>query len=202
MQEEIIEGLRNIFKDKLVSIVLFGSYARGTNTSESDIDIAIILNQKYDRESRDKVIDLAVDIDLKYDTVLSIVDINYDKFIEWQEVLPFYKNVKKDGVLLWNAAQRSYHHIDFLRQKRIQKQLGFDASKHSSIIACFNKDYVKTGIFDKRASKIVKSASVLREKSDYEDFYIASKTDTEEQLSNAIEFIKMVEKYMKDKGII
>lgn len=104
MQEEIIEGLRNIFKDKLVSIVLFGSYARGTNTSESDIDIAIILNQEYDRESRDKVIDLAVDIDLKYDTVLSIVDINYDKFIEWQEVLTFYKNVKKDGVLLWNAA--------------------------------------------------------------------------------------------------
>lgn len=104
MQEEIIEGLRNIFKDKLVSIVLFGSYARGTNTSESDIDIAIILNQEYDRESRDKVIDLAVDIDLKYDTVLSIVDINYDKFIEWQEVLPFYKNVKKDGVVLWNAA--------------------------------------------------------------------------------------------------
>lgn len=104
MQEEITEGLRNIFKDKLVSIVLFGSYARGTNTSESDIDIAIILNQEYDRESRDKVIDLAVDIDLKYDTVLSIVDINYDKFIEWQEVLPFYKNVKKDGVLLWNAA--------------------------------------------------------------------------------------------------
>lgn len=104
MQEEIIEGLRNIFKDKLVSIVLFGSYARGTNTSESDIDIAIILNQEYDRESRDKVIDLSVDIDLKYDTVLSIVDINYDKFIEWQEVLPFYKNVKKDGVLLWNAA--------------------------------------------------------------------------------------------------
>lgn len=73
---------------------------------------------------------------------------------------------------------------------------------HPSIIACFNKDYVKTGIFDKRASKIVKLASVLREKSDYEDFYIASKTDTEEQLSNAIEFIKMVEKYLKDKGII
>ena len=62
--------------------------------------------------------------------------------------------------------------------------------------------YVKTGIFDKRASKIVKSASVLREKSDYEDFYIASKFETEEQLSNAMEFIKMVEKYLKDKGII
>ena len=119
MQEELVEGLKNIFKDNLVSIVLYGSFARGTNTADSDIDIAIILKQEYDKVSRDKVIDLAVDIDLKYDTVLSIVDIDYDNFIEWQEVLPFYKNVKKDGVVLWNAAYRSYHHIDFLRQKRI-----------------------------------------------------------------------------------
>ena len=104
MQEELVEGLKNIFKYNLVSIVLYGSFARGTNTADSDIDIAIILKQEYDKVSRDKVIDLAVDIDLKYDTVLSIVDIDYDNFIEWQEVLPFYKNVKKDGVVLWNAA--------------------------------------------------------------------------------------------------
>ena len=104
MQEELVEGLKNIFKDNLVSIVLYGSFARGTNKADSDIDIAIILKQEYDKVSRDKVIDLAVDIDLKYDTVLSIVDIDYDNFIEWQEVLPFYKNVKKDGVVLWNAA--------------------------------------------------------------------------------------------------
>ena len=104
MQEELVEGLKNIFKENMVSIVLYGSFARGTNTADSDIDIAIILKQEYDKVSRDKVIDLAVDIDLKYDTVLSIVDIDYDNFIEWQEVLPFYKNVKKDGVVLWNAA--------------------------------------------------------------------------------------------------
>ena len=103
MKEELVEGLKNIFKDRLVSIVLYGSVARGTNTEESDIDIAIILKQKYDEECRDKVMDLAVDIDLKYDTVLSIVDIDYNNFMEWQEILPFYKNVKKDGVVLWNA---------------------------------------------------------------------------------------------------
>ena len=88
----------------MVSIVLYGSVARGTNTEGSDIDIAIILIQEYDEESWDKVIDLAVDIDLIYDTVLSIVDIDYNNFMVWQEILPFYKNVKKDGVVLWNAA--------------------------------------------------------------------------------------------------
>ena len=58
MQEELVEGLKNIFKDNLVSIVLYGSFARGTNTADSDIDIAIILKQEYDKVSRDKVIDL------------------------------------------------------------------------------------------------------------------------------------------------
>lgn len=104
MKEKLVEGLKNIFKDKLVSIVLHGPIARETNTEKFDIDIAIILKQKYDEGSRDKVMDLAVDIDLKYDTVLSIVDINYNNFMEWQEILSFYKNVKKDGVVLWNAA--------------------------------------------------------------------------------------------------
>ena len=44
------------------------------------------------------------DIGNNKDLALYRVDIDYYNFIEWQEVLPFYKNVKKDGVVLWNAA--------------------------------------------------------------------------------------------------
>ncbi|MFV0344248.1 MAG: hypothetical protein ACK5JH_15400 [Anaerocolumna sp.] len=54
---------------------------------------------------------------------------------------------------------------------------GYDSSKHSGIIAYFNQNLVKSGAFDKEASKIVKKASFLREKSDYEDFYIASRPE-------------------------
>ena len=104
MQEELVEGIKNILEDKLVSIVLYGSVARGTATEESDIDIAIIAKQEFDIELRDKVVELAVDIDLKYDTVLSIVDIDYNKYLEWQDIMPFYKNIKKEGIVLWNAA--------------------------------------------------------------------------------------------------
>ena len=102
---------------------------------------------------------------------------------------------------LLSANNRIYYAM-FHAMRAITVLDGFDASKHSSIIACFNKDYVKTGVFDKKASKIVKSASVLREKSDYEDFYIASKTDAETQVKNAEEFLAMVELYLKEKGII
>ena len=104
MQEELVEGIKNILEDNLVSIVLYGSVARGTSTEESDIDIAIIAKQEFDIELRDKVVELAVDIDLKYDTVLSIVDIDYNKYLEWQDIMPFYKNIKKEGIVLWNAA--------------------------------------------------------------------------------------------------
>ena len=104
MQEELVEGIKNILEDNLVSIVLYGSVARGTATEESDIDIAIIAKQEFDVELRDKVVELAVDIDLKYDTVLSIVDIDYNKYLEWQDIMPFYKNIKKEGIVLWNAA--------------------------------------------------------------------------------------------------
>jgi hypothetical protein len=40
----------------------------------------------------------------------------------------------------------------------------------------------------------------LREKSDYDDFYIASKNDVEKQIKNAEIFVKAVEKYIKDNG--
>lgn len=99
------------------------------------------------------------------------------------------------------SLNRSYYAM-FHAMRAVTVLDGFDASKHSSIIACFNKDYVKNGVFDKKVSKIIKNASLLREKSDYEDFYLASKSETEIQLNNAIEFIDMIEVYLKNKKII
>ena len=36
--------------------------------------------------------------------VLSVLCIDYDKFAEWKDIIPFYKNIRKDGVVLWQAA--------------------------------------------------------------------------------------------------
>ncbi len=104
ISNELVEGLKDIFNDNLVSIILFGSVAKGTATDESDIDIAIILKNAKSQLIQDKLIDFTLDLDLKYDKVFSIIDIDYDEFSKWEDVLPFYKNVKKDGVVLWKAA--------------------------------------------------------------------------------------------------
>ena len=52
----------------------------------------------------DKMIDFTVDLELEYNKVLSVLLIDHDNFREWEDVLPFYKNMKKDGIMLWSAA--------------------------------------------------------------------------------------------------
>ena len=101
---ELVEGLIDLFNDRLVSIILYGSVARGTNTDESDVDIATILKDAKSQSVQDKLVDFTLNLDLKYDKVFSVIDIDYEEFLKWENVLPFYKNVKKDGVVLWKAA--------------------------------------------------------------------------------------------------
>ena len=84
----------------------------------------------------------------------------------------------------------------------LQHWKDFDSSKHSGVIAYFNQNFVKTGIFAKETSKIIKNASIMREQSDYSDFFIASRQDAEEQIEKAKEFIGEIERYLKDKNVL
>ena len=89
---------------QLDQIILYGSVARGTNTEESDVDIALIIHGTIDDNLEDKLLDFIVDMNLKYDRVFSVIDINCENFQKWGNVLPFYSNVRREGVTLWKAA--------------------------------------------------------------------------------------------------
>ena len=103
MFDKLVKGLRDIYGDMLVSVLLYGSFARGTNTRESDIDIAILVDGRETEEMRNQMVELAVDMDLEYDQVFSVLNIDYKNFLEWADILPFYKNVSEEGVVLWAA---------------------------------------------------------------------------------------------------
>lgn len=79
---------------------------------------------------------------------------------------------------------------------------GFDSSKHSGVITHFNQQYVKTGVFKKEASKIIRVASELREQADYEDFYSATKEEAASVLNSARSIIDMVSKFLTEKRVI
>lgn len=104
LKEELINGLINIFGTNILMIILYGSVARNEATKESDIDIAIILKNEMTDEVKSRFIKLAADLDIKYDTVLSIIDIQSNKIEKWGKILPFYKNIQEEGIVLWKAA--------------------------------------------------------------------------------------------------
>ena len=104
MRQELVEGLLGIFSDNILQIILYGSVAREDNTSESDVDIAIVIKEDMDDRTREKFIIWSADMDLRYDRVFSIVDIQEKNLEKWGRVLPFYKNVQKEGIVLWKAA--------------------------------------------------------------------------------------------------
>lgn len=64
------------------------------------MDIAIVLNKEFSSENRDKFIDWVAELDLKYDRVFSIVDIEHEKFEKWKNILLFYKNIQEEGGVL------------------------------------------------------------------------------------------------------
>ena len=101
---EFVDGILRILKNRLEKIVLYGSVARGSDTEGSDIDIALVMYGKLDSDTEDRLSDFVVDMNLKYDKVFSVIDIDADHFRTWLEVLPFYQSVEKEGIVLWKAA--------------------------------------------------------------------------------------------------
>ena len=104
IKNEWIKGLLEIFQGDISMIILYGSVARNEAGPESDIDIAIIMKKDMDEDRKDRFISWSADMDIRYDRVFSIVDIREDNMKKWGNVLPFYRNVQEEGVVLWKAA--------------------------------------------------------------------------------------------------
>ena len=104
MREELVRGLISIFQNNISMIILYGSMARNEATDESDIDVAIIVKNKMDDDTKRQFVSWAADMDIRYERVFSIVDIQESNMMKWEKVLPFYRNIREEGVVLWRAA--------------------------------------------------------------------------------------------------
>ena len=80
-----------------------------------------------------------------------------------------------------------------------EKQIDF--KKHSAVISYFRKHYIKTGIFEEKYSDYVGKAFILRNNSDYADFYVVAKPDAEMQYEHAKEFYETVRQYLEQKSV-
>ena len=95
------------------------------------------------------------------------------------------------------ANNRAYYAI-FHAISAVHALDGKAYKKHKDAIANFNRDYVKTEIFPRDIGRKISRAEEIRHASDYDDFYIADKKETQELADTAEELIRMVEAYCKN----
>lgn len=101
---DIVKGTKDILGNNLVSVILFGSVARGENEPDSDVDIALLVDQELTKEERTKLFSFFSDLWMCTDLFFSPIDIEKAKYETWNDILPFYQNIRKEGIVLWKAA--------------------------------------------------------------------------------------------------
>ena len=101
---ELVSGILSIIPSGLSAIILYGSVAKGTDQHDSDVDVALIIECPMSTEQNDKLSDFIVDMDLKYDKVFSVIDLINSDIENYNSIIPFYRNVKEEGIVLWKAA--------------------------------------------------------------------------------------------------
>lgn len=94
--------MKDLFGEKLKQIVLFGSYARGDYDNESDIDVMVLVDMDDIEISKyhSNVVAISSEIDLAYEVVLTPIIQNNSRFMQYIDDLPFYRNVKLEGVVI------------------------------------------------------------------------------------------------------
>lgn len=94
---------KRLYGDRLDRIILYGSYARGDNTEESDIDIMIILNcdEREIKMLRNLTAEMASDISLEEDVFLSVSLRDKKHFENNLSCLPFYQNIEREGIAVY-----------------------------------------------------------------------------------------------------
>ncbi|MDZ7290877.1 MAG: nucleotidyltransferase domain-containing protein [candidate division KSB1 bacterium] len=94
---ELKSDLQKLYGDRLVAVVLYGSYARGKAGSQSDVDIAMVLKD-YDRDfiEIDRTSEIVARLSLAYDTTIALIPLRER---DWREKhSPFLQNVRCEGV--------------------------------------------------------------------------------------------------------
>ncbi len=89
--------LERLYGSRLKQVILYGSYARGEATNDSDIDVAVVLDGdvKPGREI-DRMMDVITDLNLAHSTLISVYPVSTKDFHSRNS--PLLINLRKEGI--------------------------------------------------------------------------------------------------------
>jgi len=102
INQQMVVCYREAFGEDLQRVILFGSYARGDYDQESDIDYTAIVNgeRRSLQQKMNQVWDSSAELGLENDVVISPTVIPSDEYEKYRTILPYYRNIDREGILV------------------------------------------------------------------------------------------------------
>lgn len=84
-----------------VEMILFGSKVRGDFVDFSDIDVLILVDKEVGHELKDKIVEIAYDIELEFNIVFGLIIENKKSWRSSKySVMPLFQNIEREGVVI------------------------------------------------------------------------------------------------------
>lgn len=103
---EYLVEIQKIYGVHLKTVILYGSYARGDFTPDSDVDLMILvdLTDSEIEQHSDELAEVGFNYNVDHDIWMMPVVRNERHFKHWKKAYPFYENVQREGVTLYETA--------------------------------------------------------------------------------------------------
>ena len=122
-------------------------------------------------------------------------DLSKYRITEADDSLKVAAHCLKEG-LYKDSINRSYY-AAFYAVKAVLALDTVDFKRHKDVMGYFNKEYVAKEVFPREIGRKIGTLQRVRERSDYDDFYIASKDKASEQFETAELVIREVKRYLE-----
>lgn len=95
--EEFKRQIGQLYGSRLKKVILYGSFARGEGTDDSDIDLAVVLaGEVSPGEEIDRMIDIVFEINLEHNVLISIYPVSEEDYRTVNS--PLLMNVRREGI--------------------------------------------------------------------------------------------------------
>ena len=100
---DIVTQVCQAIPDSLDKVILYGLYARGEATDESDVDVMAIIDNGKELENtlRRDMVDISYELSLAYGVEVTVLLQDKDEYEQWQKHIPFLRNVSREGIVVY-----------------------------------------------------------------------------------------------------